>query len=122
MRSEQLRRIAAATITLFITIPCDLRRPQTDGLEVQSTLGASDGVEVTGDVFVVASDEGNVLCFYSWASPDLAIASETALSSLGGGGQETDIEVAARHSGAGSLTSGSSCLTHGRRRVTDLVE
>ena len=47
-------------------------------------------------MFVVASDEDNVLRFYSWASPGLPIAERDLSEFLGGGGLETDIEAAAR--------------------------
>jgi hypothetical protein len=60
-------------------------------------------------VFVVASDEDNVLRFYSRASPGLPIAERDLSEFLGGDGLETDIEAAARRGGAGSLASGSSC-------------
>jgi hypothetical protein len=60
-------------------------------------------------VFVAASDEDNVLLFYLWASLGLPIAERGLSKFLGKNGLETDIEAAARHGGAGSLASGSSC-------------
>jgi hypothetical protein len=60
-------------------------------------------------VFVVASDEDNVLRFYSWASPGLSIVERGLSQFLGENGLETDTEAAARRGGAGSLASGSSC-------------
>jgi hypothetical protein len=80
-----------------------------DALEVQSACDASAGVLITGDVFVIASDEDNVLRFYARASPGLPIAERGPSEFVGGGGLKTDIEAAAQRGGAGSLASGSSC-------------
>jgi hypothetical protein len=109
IRSAQLRRITAATIALLAAFPSGASLASNDALEFQSTRDASDGVAITGDVFVVASDEDNVLRFCSWASPGLAIADRDLSQFLGGDGLEADIEAAARRGGAGSLASGSSC-------------
>jgi hypothetical protein len=78
-------------------------------LEVQYTRDASDGAEITGDAFVVARDEGDVLCFYYWNFP--RFAGRRAIHSAVSMQDElkTDIEAVARRGVASLLASGSSC-------------
>jgi hypothetical protein len=100
-RSTQLRRITAATITLLVAFPFGAALASNDALEFQGTFGTSAGAQI--------SDEDNVLRLFSWTSPGLPIAERDLSEFLDGGGLETDIEAAARHGGAGSLASDSSC-------------
>jgi hypothetical protein len=78
-------------------------------LGFRGTCDASAGAQITDEVFVVASDEDNVLRFYSRASPGLPIAERDLSEFLGEDGLEADIEAAAQVGGAGLLASGSSC-------------
>jgi hypothetical protein len=96
IRRAQLRRITAATIALLAASPSGAAPASNDALEFRGTCDASAGVQITGEVFVVASDEDNVLRFYSWAAPGLPIAERDLSEFLGGGGREADIEAAAR--------------------------
>ena len=62
-------------------------------LKFQGACDASAGAQTTDEVFVVASDEDNVLRFYSWGSPGLPIAERGLSQFLGEDGLETDIEA-----------------------------
>jgi hypothetical protein len=73
IRSAQLRRITAPTITLLATFPSGAAPVSIDALEVESACDASADVAITGDVFFAASDEDNVPRFYSWGCPGLPI-------------------------------------------------
>jgi hypothetical protein len=73
--------MTAATITLLAAFPSGATPASNDALEFRGTRDASAGVEITRDVFVVASDEDNALRFYSWASPPCRLPSETSRSS-----------------------------------------
>jgi hypothetical protein len=92
----QLRCTATATIALLVALPSEAAPVSNDTLEFRGTCDASAGAQITDEVFVVASDEDNVLRFYSWASPGLPIAERDLSEFLGGGGLEADIEAAAR--------------------------
>jgi hypothetical protein len=65
-------------------------------LEFRGTCDASAGARISGDTFVVASDEDNILRFYSWGSPGRAIGEHDLSEFLGQDGLEADIEAAAR--------------------------